>query len=103
VEPGRIFLDVYPNGYEFLIDEGCELRVSVRFGFQPSACPSRGCGAEIHQHRFVLCLGLAECSVYVFVPRNRHFCSPENRITAIDALDAPQLLQDAILLFSASF
>jgi hypothetical protein len=56
-----------------LVDEGCELRVSVRFGFQPSACPSRGSGAEIYQHGLMLCFRLAECSVNIFVPRNRHF------------------------------
>jgi hypothetical protein len=56
------------NRHEFLIDKRSELRVSIRFGFQPSACPSRRSGAEVHQHGLVLCLGLAERSVYVFVP-----------------------------------
>jgi hypothetical protein len=44
------------------------LRVSVRFGFQPSACPSSWSGAKVHQHGLVLCLGLAERSIYIFVP-----------------------------------
>ena len=77
MEPGWIFLDVNFDGNEFLIDEGCELRVSVRFGFQPSACPSRWSRAKVNQHGLVLCLGLAECSVYIFVPRYCHLYSPE--------------------------
>ena len=68
VEPGRVFLDVDCNGDKFLIDKGSELRVSVRFGFQPSACPSRWSCAEVNQHGLVFCLGLAERSVYVLVP-----------------------------------
>jgi hypothetical protein len=56
------------NGDEFLIDKRSELRVSIRFGFQPSACPSRWSGAEVHKHGLVLCLSLAERSVDVFVP-----------------------------------
>jgi hypothetical protein len=68
MEPGRVFLDVDCNGDEFLIDKGSELRVSVRFGFQPSACPSSWSGAKVHQHGLVLCLGLAERSIYIFVP-----------------------------------
>jgi len=77
MERGRILLDVHAKGHEFLVDERRELRVSVRFGFQPSACSSSRSGAKVNQHRLVLCLGLAERSVYVFVPRNRHLCSPE--------------------------
>jgi hypothetical protein len=77
VEPGRIFLDVDFDRYKFLIDEGCKLRVSVRFGFQPSTCPSRWSGAEVNQHGLVLCFCLAERNVYVFVPRYCHLCSPE--------------------------
>jgi hypothetical protein len=72
VKPGRIFFDVNTDRNKFLVDEGCELRVSVRFGFQPSACPSSWSSAEVNQHWLVLCFGLAECSVYIFVPRNRH-------------------------------
>jgi len=68
VEPGWIFLDVDSDGHEFLIDEGCELRVSIRFGFQPSACASSGSGAKVDQQGFVLCFGLAQGSIYVFVP-----------------------------------
>jgi hypothetical protein len=68
MEPRRIFLDVDPNGYEFLVNEGCKLRVSIRFGFQPSACPSSWSGAKVHKHGLVLRLSLAERSVYVFVP-----------------------------------
>jgi hypothetical protein len=78
MEPSRIFLDVDFDGNEFLIDKRCELRVSVRFGFQPSACPSSGCGAKVNQRGLVLCFGLAECSVYIFVPRYCHLYSPEN-------------------------
>jgi len=77
VEPGRVFLDVDFDGYELLIDEGCKLRVSVRFGFQPSACPSRWSGTEVNQHGLVLCFGLAERSIYLFVPQYCHLCSPE--------------------------
>jgi hypothetical protein len=72
VEASWIFLDVDSDGHEFLINEGCELRISIRFGFQPSACASRRSGAKVNQHGLVLCLGLAERSIYVFVPRNRH-------------------------------
>jgi hypothetical protein len=68
VEPGRIFLDVDGNRYEFLIDKGPELWISVRLGFQPSACASSGSGAEVNQHWLLLCFGLGECSVYIFVP-----------------------------------
>jgi hypothetical protein len=68
MEPGRVFLDVDCNGDEFLIDKGSELRVSVRFGFQPSACPSSRSSAEVNQHGLVLCLGLVERSIYIFVP-----------------------------------
>jgi len=68
MEPGRILLDVNPNGYEFLVNKGCKLRVSIRFGFQPSACPSRRSGAKVHKYGLVLGLGLAKRSVYVFVP-----------------------------------
>ena len=68
MEPGRIFLDMDSNGYEFLIDKGCKLRVSIRFGFQPSACPSRWGGTKVNQHGLVFCLSLAERSVDVFVP-----------------------------------
>jgi hypothetical protein len=39
----------------------------------------------------VLCFGLAEPSVYVFVPRYRHFFPPEVEFSAIGALDAQQL------------
>jgi len=72
VKPGWIFFDVYANGHEFLVDEGCELWISIRFGFQPSACPSGWSSAEVNQHGLVLSLRLAERSVYVFVPRNCH-------------------------------
>jgi hypothetical protein len=68
MEPGGIFLDVNSDGHKFLVDEGGELRVSIRFGFQPSACPSRWSGAKINQYRLVLCFGLIERSVYIFVP-----------------------------------
>jgi hypothetical protein len=68
MEPGGIFLDVDRNGYKSLIDEGCKLRVTVRFGFQPSACPSSRSGAEVNQYGLVLALSLVERSVYVFVP-----------------------------------
>jgi hypothetical protein len=72
VEPGRILLDVDFDGYEFLINEGCKLRVSVRFGFQPSACYSSGGRAEVNQYRLVLRFGLAKRGVYIFIPRNGH-------------------------------
>jgi hypothetical protein len=68
MEPGWIFFDVHSNWHEFLIDKGCKLRVSVRFGFQPSASASSWSGAEVNQHGLVLYLGLAKRSVYIFVP-----------------------------------
>jgi hypothetical protein len=67
-----IFLDVDFDGDEFIVNERGELRVSVRFGFQPSACSSSGRRAEVNQHRFVLRFGLIECDVNVFGPRNSH-------------------------------
>jgi hypothetical protein len=72
MEAGGVFLDVDGEWNESLVDIGRELWVGVRFGFQPSACPSRWSGAEIYQHGLVLCLRLAECSVYIFVPRYCH-------------------------------
>ena len=72
MEPGWIFLDVDSDGHEFLVNEGCELRVSIRFGFQPGARYSRWSGAEVYQHGLVLCLGLVKRSVYVFAPRYCH-------------------------------
>jgi hypothetical protein len=68
VKAGWIFLNVDCDRNEFLIDERCELRVSVRFGFQPSACTSSWSGAKVNQHRLVLVFGLVERSVYVLVP-----------------------------------
>jgi hypothetical protein len=72
VESSGILFDMDFDRYEFLINKGCELRVSIRFGFQPSACPSSRRGAEVNQHGLVLGFGLVERSVYIFVPRNRH-------------------------------
>jgi hypothetical protein len=82
MKPGWIFLDVDFDRHKVLVDEGCELRVSVRFGFQPSACPSGWSGAEVNQHGLVLCLRLAERIVYVFVPRNRHHYLLKTAVTA---------------------
>src|SRR6267154_6720298 len=39
--------------------------------------PSRWSGTEVNQHGLVLCFGLAERSVYLFVPQYCHLCSPE--------------------------
>jgi len=69
---------VHPDGYKFLINEGCELRVSVRFGFQPSACPSRWSGAKVNQHRLVLCFSLGECSVYISCSTKPPSFTPED-------------------------
>jgi hypothetical protein len=72
VEPGGIFLDVNSNGNEVLFDEGCQLGIRVRFGFQPSASASSWSCAEIHQHRFVLGPGDVQRCLNVFVPINCH-------------------------------
>jgi hypothetical protein len=80
------------------------LRVTIRFGFQPSARASSWSGAKVDQYWLVLCFGLAERSVYIFIPRNCHlFYSSEIGLTTIKTLDAQQILQVAILLFPASF
>jgi hypothetical protein len=67
-----IFLDVDFDGDEFLVNERGQLRVSIRFGFQPSACSSSGRRAEVNQHRLMLCFGLTKSGINIFVPRNSH-------------------------------
>jgi hypothetical protein len=68
VKAGGAFLDVNGERNEFLVDEGCELRISVGFGFQPSAGASGRGRAEVDQQRFVLGFRLAQRSVNIFVP-----------------------------------
>jgi len=68
----RIFLDVNSDWDEVLFDKCCHLCITVRLGFQPSACPSGGSGAEVHQNRFVFRFGFAQPTINVFDPVNCH-------------------------------
>ena len=71
-KPGRIFLDVNSDWDEVLFDKRGQLCITVRLGFQPSACPSGGSGAEIDQNRLVLRFGFAQSAINVFDPMNCH-------------------------------
>jgi hypothetical protein len=77
VEQRSCLLDVRGERNKVLVDEGGELRVSVRFGFQPNASASGGRGAEVEQHRFVFRFGASERTVEIFGPFNGHQASPE--------------------------
>ena len=68
MEVSRMFFDVGFKRHEILVYEGRSFLVAVRFGFQPSACSSRGSGAEIDEHRFLGCLGFGEHRVRIFLP-----------------------------------
>lgn len=57
MEPGRVFFNVGFDGDEILLDEICGLLVFVGLGIQPSACASRGCGAEIQKNGTGILLG----------------------------------------------
>lgn len=60
------------NGNEVLLDERRDLRVAIRFGFQPSACASSRGGAEVNQDRFVFRLRLGQSGINVFDPMHCH-------------------------------
>lgn len=60
------------EGNEVLLNEGCELGISVRFGFQPSASTSSRSGAEVYEHRFVFRFGSVQTGINVFDPMNCH-------------------------------
>jgi hypothetical protein len=49
VKPGGVFLYVRLNRYKMRANEGRDIIVRVRLGFQPSASPSSGRGTEINQ------------------------------------------------------
>jgi hypothetical protein len=68
MKPCRILLDVDRDGNEILIDGRSQLRIAVRLGLQPSACPSGRRRAKVHQHRFVLRFCLAQRGINVFIP-----------------------------------
>ena len=94
MEAGGVFLDVDGEWNESLVDIGRELWVGVRFGFQPSACASSRCGAEIEQNGLVLCLRLSERGINIFVPGNSHGCTSRNELLRQDKLDAGPVLVD---------
>jgi hypothetical protein len=70
------------DGYKLLVDERSELGISIRFGFQPSACSSSGRRAEVNQHRLMLCFGLTKSGINIFVPRNGHRGSLKTNFSA---------------------
>lgn len=72
VKSGWVFLDMDGRGNKLFFDELCYLRVTVRFGFQPSAPASSRRGAEIEQDGTVLRLRLGECGVSVLNPVDGH-------------------------------
>ncbi len=60
LEPGRMDLDMGGDGQEILLDEGRGRGVGITLGFQPSASPSGGRGAEIEQQRLFFRLRAGE-------------------------------------------
>ena len=68
----RIFLDVNFQWNKVLVDERRECGVIVRLGFQPSACSSRRCRAEVDKERFVLLFRESHRGLGVFDPINEH-------------------------------
>jgi hypothetical protein len=68
MEAGGVFFDMDGNWDEVLVDKRTKLRVAIRFGFQPSACPSSRSGAKVHQHRLMLRLGLTQRALNILVP-----------------------------------
>ena len=87
VEERSGFLDVGGYRDKILIDEQRELRVGVRFGFQPNTSASRGRGTEVEQHGFVFGFGAGERTVEVFAPLNGHASPPETVCRIRDASD----------------
>jgi hypothetical protein len=53
MEVGGVFFNVRLDRNEVVVDEGCDFRVGVGLGLQPSARPSSRGGAEIDQQRFL--------------------------------------------------
>lgn len=72
VKACRVFFDMDGRGDETFLDELLELGIGVRFGFQPNATGSSRSGAEIEQHGTVLGFRLAERSVNILDPIDRH-------------------------------
>jgi len=70
VKAYRIFLDMNFERNEVAVDEVGSIRVGVRFGFQPSACPSGGCGAKVHEQRLTAGLRLRQRGIGIFLPVN---------------------------------
>lgn len=64
LEPGGVDLDVGGDGQEMLLDEGRGSGVGITLGFQPSASPSGGGGAEVEQQRALFGLGAGESVVH---------------------------------------
>jgi hypothetical protein len=61
-----MFFDVRAERNEMLFDEAGDGFVGVRFGFQPNAAASGGCGAEIDEQRLVRALRFRERRIDVF-------------------------------------
>jgi hypothetical protein len=70
-----MFLDVGFYGNEVLMDELRGFGVFIRLSIQPSACASRGGGAEVQQGRLALVLRLRQRLVDVLAPIHGHWAS----------------------------
>jgi hypothetical protein len=72
MEPGRVFLTVSFYRKEIFMNEIVGLRVSIRFGIQPSACFSSRGRAEIQQNGTGFLLGRGQGLIDIFAPIHAH-------------------------------
>lgn len=68
----RILFDVDFQRDEVLVNELRDFFIFVRLGFQPSACASAGCSAEIDEYGFLLFFRGGESLVSIFDPVYGH-------------------------------
>ena len=76
MEVGGMFFDVRLDSHEMLVDEGCDFRIGVGLGLQPSAGASSRGGAEVNEQRFICFLRFGERRVEVFLPLDSHLFAP---------------------------
>jgi hypothetical protein len=72
VEHGTLLFDVGLVGNEVLLDERGDLRVLVRFGFQPNASASSRRSGEVREDGFLAAARFAKRLVDVFPPFDAH-------------------------------